>query len=93
MTYNGNLAGYQLLAGIPPRWVVERPFNWIEKCRSLWNSYDRKLSNSLQFIHIAILTLYQSSAPNSAMTSWLPTSLYRYSNQSFSASALRDMSI
>jgi len=37
-------------AVIPKRWVVERSFAWLEKCRRLWKNYERKLHTSEQFI-------------------------------------------
>lgn len=33
---------------IPKRWVVERSFSWLEKCRRLWKNCERKLNSSLQ---------------------------------------------
>lgn len=39
------------------RWVVERSFAWLEKCRRLWKNCERKLNTSLQFIHLAFLVL------------------------------------
>lgn len=44
-------------AVMPQRWVVERSFAWIEKCRRLWKNCERKLNASLQFIHLAFLAL------------------------------------
>ena len=44
-------------AVMPQRWVVERSFAWIEKCRRLWKNCERKLNTSLQFIHLAFLSL------------------------------------
>jgi transposase len=44
-------------AVIPQRWVVERSFAWLEKCRRLWKNCERKLNTSLQFIHLAFLAL------------------------------------
>lgn len=44
-------------AVIPKRWVVERSFAWIEKCRRLWKNCERKLNSSLQFVVLAFLTL------------------------------------
>lgn len=44
-------------AVIPQRWVVERSFAWIEKCRRLWKNCERKLNTSLQIIHLAFLAL------------------------------------
>lgn len=42
---------------IPKRWVVERCFAWLEKCRRLWKNCERKLDTSLQFIVLAFLQL------------------------------------
>jgi len=42
---------------IPKRWVVERCFAWLEKCRRLWKNCERKLNTSLQFIVLAFLRL------------------------------------
>ncbi|MEL6722618.1 MAG: transposase, partial [Pseudomonadota bacterium] len=39
------------------RWVVERSFAWLEKCRRLWKNCERKLNTSLQFVNLAFLTL------------------------------------
>jgi transposase len=41
---------------IPQRWVVERSFAWIEKCRRLWKNCERKLNTSYQMVHIAFLS-------------------------------------
>ncbi len=38
---------------IPQRWVVERSFAWLEKCRRLWKNCERKLSSSLQMVVLA----------------------------------------
>jgi transposase len=44
---------------IPKRWVVERSFAWLEKCRRLWENTERKLNNPsvcsfsfLGYIHV-----------------------------------------
>ena len=44
-------------AVIPQRWVVERSFGWLEKCRRLWKNCERLLNTSLQFVHLAFLAL------------------------------------
>ena len=44
-------------AVIPQRWVVERSFGWLEKCRRLWKNCERYLNTSLQFINLAFLSL------------------------------------
>jgi len=42
---------------MPKRWVVERSFAWLEKCRRLWKNCERKLSTSRQMIILAFLSL------------------------------------
>lgn len=42
---------------IPQRWVVERSFAWLEKCRRLWKNCEHYLNTSLQFVHLAFLAL------------------------------------
>jgi transposase len=42
---------------IPQRWIVERSFGWLEQSRRLWNPPERLLNASLQFIHLAFLSL------------------------------------
>ncbi len=44
-------------AVIPKRWIVERSFSWLEKCRRLWKNPERLLNTSLQFVHLAFLAL------------------------------------
>jgi transposase len=44
-------------AVIPKRWVVERSFAWLEKCRRLWKNCERKLNTSLQFATLAFIVL------------------------------------
>jgi transposase len=44
-------------AVMPTRWVVERSFAWLEKCRRLWKNCERKLHTSLQFVTLAFLAL------------------------------------
>lgn len=44
-------------AVIPKRWVVERSFAWLEKCRRLQKNCERKLGTSLQFMVLAFLVL------------------------------------
>jgi transposase len=42
---------------IPKRWVVERSFAWLEKCRRLWKNCERTLQTSHQMIVLAFLSL------------------------------------
>lgn len=44
-------------AVMPQRWVVERSYAWLEKCRRLWKNCERKLNTSLQFVVLAFLVL------------------------------------
>lgn len=44
-------------AVMPQRWVVERSFAWLEKCRRLWKNCERKLNTSLQFVVLAFLVI------------------------------------
>ncbi len=44
-------------AVMPQRWVVERSFAWLEKCRRLWKNTERLLNTSLQFANLAFLAL------------------------------------
>jgi transposase len=44
-------------AVIPKRWVVERSFAWLEKCRRLWKNCERKLHTSLNMAVFAFLVL------------------------------------
>jgi len=42
---------------MPRRWVVERTFGWLDKCRELWKNCERKLHNSLQMAKIAFICI------------------------------------
>ena len=42
---------------IPKRWVVERCFAWLEKCRRLWKNCEQKLSTSRHMIILAFISL------------------------------------
>ena len=44
-------------AVMPKRWVVERSFAWLDKCRRLWKNCERQLNTSLQFVNLAFLVL------------------------------------
>ena len=44
-------------AVIPKRWVVERSFGWLEKCRRLWKNCERKINTSLQMTVLAFLLI------------------------------------
>jgi len=40
---------------VPKRWVVERSFSWLEKCRRLWKNCERTLNTSLQMMVLAFV--------------------------------------
>ena len=42
---------------IPKRWVVERSFSWIEKCRRLWKNCEGKLSTSRHMVILCFISL------------------------------------
>ena len=44
-------------AVLPKRWIVERSFAWLDKCRRLWKNCERKLQNSFQMISLAFIRL------------------------------------
>lgn len=44
-------------AVIPKRWVVERSFGWLDKCRRLWKNCERKINTSLQFVVLAFIKI------------------------------------
>lgn len=44
-------------AVIPKRWVVERSFSWLEKCRRLWKNCERMLDSSLQMMVLSFVRL------------------------------------
>ena len=42
---------------LPKRWVVERSFSWIEKCRRLWKNCEQKLATSRQMVILCFVSL------------------------------------
>ena len=44
-------------AVIPKRWIVERTFSWLDKCRRLWKNCERKIENTLNMVKFAFLRL------------------------------------
>ena len=44
-------------AVIPKRWIVERTFGWLDKCRRLWKNCERKLENTLNMLKFAFVSL------------------------------------
>ncbi len=44
-------------AVIPKRWVVERSFGWLEKCRRLWKNCERLAASSLAMMQLAFIRI------------------------------------
>lgn len=44
-------------AVIPKRWIVERSFGWLDKCRRLWKNCERYLSTTLNMVKIAFVSI------------------------------------
>ena len=42
---------------LPKRWIVERSFAWLDKCRRLWKNCERKLHTSFQMVTLAFIRL------------------------------------
>ena len=42
---------------LPKRWIVERTFGWLDKCRRLWKNCERKLQTSYQMGVLAFIAL------------------------------------
>ena len=42
---------------MPKRWIVERTFAWLEKCRRLWKNCERKLNTTLNMTILAFIAL------------------------------------
>jgi transposase len=44
-------------AVIPKRWIVERTFSWLEKCRRLWRNCEGLISSSLGMVRVAMIRI------------------------------------
>jgi hypothetical protein len=51
---NADVKGFQVL---PRRWVVERTFNWLTRCRRLARDYERKTTHAEAMINLAMIRL------------------------------------
>lgn len=54
---------------LPRRWVVERTFAWLYKCRRLCRNFERLTSSVVGFIHVAMLRLLVRRLAPSSTTS------------------------
>lgn len=51
---NADVRGFQVL---PRRWVVERTFGWLTRCRRLARDYERKTAHAEAMIDMAMIRL------------------------------------
>jgi transposase len=51
---NADVKGFQVL---PRRWVVERTFSWLTRCRRLARDYERKTAHAEAMIQVAMIKL------------------------------------
>ena len=42
---------------MPKRWIVERTFGWLDKCRRLWKNCERLLQTTLHMVKLALLSV------------------------------------
>jgi putative transposase len=49
--------GLRTFRVLPRRWVVERPFGWLNRCRRLSKDYERDTGSSEAMIHLAMIHL------------------------------------
>jgi transposase len=42
---------------MPKRWIVERSFGWLDKCRRLWKNCERLIKTSLNMVKLAFVSL------------------------------------
>jgi putative transposase len=54
---------------VPRRWVVERTFAWLYKCRRLCRDFERLVESVVGFIHVAMIRLLLRRLAPTAATS------------------------
>ena len=42
---------------MPKRWIVERSFGWLDKCRRLWKNCERKIENTLNMVKLPFVSI------------------------------------
>jgi transposase len=42
---------------LPKRWIVERSFGWLDKCRRLWKNCERLIETTLSMVKLAFVSL------------------------------------
>ena len=46
-----------LFVVLPKRWIVERTFAWIDKCKRFWKNSERKTHNFLPLLSLAFIRI------------------------------------
>ena len=42
---------------MPKRWIVERSFGWLDKCRRLWKNCERLIKTTLNMVKLAFVSI------------------------------------
>ena len=42
---------------MPKRWIVERSFGWLDKCRRLWKNCERFIETTLNMVKLAFISV------------------------------------
>ena len=42
---------------MPKRWIVERTFGWLDKCRRLWKNCERLIETTLNMVKLAFVSI------------------------------------
>ena len=42
---------------IPKRWIVERTFGWLDKCRRLWKNCEYLIETTLNMVKLAFVSI------------------------------------
>ena len=42
---------------LPKRWIVERTFGWLDKCRRLWKNCERFIETTLNMVKLAFVSI------------------------------------
>lgn len=42
---------------MPKRWIVERSFGWLDKCRRLWRNCERLIETTLNMVKLAFISV------------------------------------